>query len=261
MSDTPDFEKLAKQFDHVHAAALVLMGSYARGEAGPYSDVDLVRFTLDDETVPPGGGSHLIDGRLVVVSSVTPSQVEATFTRPEVAVETIQGLRSGQALIDRDGFLRTLQHRATAFQWDEEMQTRANHWASRQMVGWIEEVRKGLEGLCRGDTGRLLHARFGCSWGLARVMCVHRGVLLSGDNALFEEVIASVGHDSAWAHLCRSVYGAGPEPSTLDDQVRAGLQLYSQTAAMLAGILLEEDQPLIANTVSLINEALSAHGD
>lgn len=261
MSEQPNFEALAKQFDHTHAAALVLMGSHARGAAGPYSDVDLVRFTIDDEAVLPGAGSHLINGRLIVVTDITPTQVEASFTRPEVAVETIQGLRSGRTLIDRDGFFHTLQQRANAFQWDEEMQNKANHWASRQMVGWIEEAHKGLEGLRSSDTGRLLHARFGCSWGLARVMCVQRGILISGDNALFEEVIAGVGQNSAWAQLCRSVYGAGSEPSTLEDQVKAGLQLYNLTAAMLAGILLEKDQPLITNTVTLINEALSAQGN
>jgi hypothetical protein len=205
MSESPNFDILAKQFDHSHAAAIVLMGSYARGEAGPYSDVDLVRFTLDDEIIPPGGGSHLIDGRLVVVSNVSPTRTEAAFARPEVAVETIQGLRYGRALIDRDGYFRALQHRANAFRWDEEMQTKANQWASSQMVGWIEEVHKGLEGLRSGETGRLLHARFGCSWGLARVMCVQRGIMLSGDNALFKEVIAGVGYDSAWAHLYRTV--------------------------------------------------------
>jgi len=117
----------------------------------------LVRFTFDDESVPPGDGSHLRDGCLVVVSDVTPSQTEAAFTRPEVAVETIRGLRSGRALIDRTGLFRTIQNRANAFQWDEEMQSKANQWASGQLVGWIEEVYKGLAGLSSGDTGRLLH--------------------------------------------------------------------------------------------------------
>jgi len=260
MGDHPDFGALARQFDHKHVAAIVLMGSYARGAAGPNSDIDLVRFTVEEKAVLPGGGSHLIDGRLVVVSDVAPAQLEATFSRPEVAVETIQGLRSGRALIDRDGFFRAQQLRAQAFHWDEEMQTIANHWASRQMVGWSEEAHKGLAGLRSGDSGRLLHARFGCSWGLARVMCVQRGILLSGDNALFDQVIASIGPDSAWAQLCRAVCGVGPAPSTLEDQVRAGLQLYSLTAAMLADILLEEDQLVVAHTVSLIREALSAPG-
>jgi len=34
---------LAGQFDGPQVRALVLMGSHARGTAGPYSDVDLVR--------------------------------------------------------------------------------------------------------------------------------------------------------------------------------------------------------------------------
>ena len=137
------------------------------------------------------------------------------------------------------------------------MQAKANRWASKQMVGWIEEVHKGLEGLRRNDIGRLLHARFGCSWGLTRVMCVQRGVFISGDNALFEEVTADIGKNSEWARLCLAVWGAGPKPSEFLDQVKAGLRLYNLTAAMLADIILEEDQPLIADTVALVNHVLS----
>jgi hypothetical protein len=233
------------------------MGSFARVAAGPYSDVDLVRFTEDDGTVLPDSGSHLINGRLVVVSDVTSTQLEASFEQPEIAVETIQGLRSGRPLLDRDHFFHAIQQRAHSFQWDDEMQAKANRWASRQMVGWIEEVHKGVEGLRRNDTGRLLHGRFGCSWALARVMCVQRGVLLSGDNALYEEVTTAVGRDTEWTRLCRAVWGIGTEPSTLHQQVIAGLQLYNLTAASLAEVLLAEDQPLIANTVALVNHALS----
>jgi hypothetical protein len=252
-----DFDALAAQFDHSAAAAVVLMGSFSRGAAGPYSDVDLVRFTEDDGTVLPGSGSHLIDGRLVVVSDVTSTQLEASFEQPEIAVETIQGLRSGRALIDRNGFFNAIQQRAHAFQWDDEMQAKANRWASRQMVGWIEEVHKGLEGLRHNNTGRLLHARFGCSWGLTRTLCVQRGVLISGDNALFEEVTAAVGRDTEWTRLCRAVWGIGTEPSTLHQQVIAGLQLYNLTAAILAEVLLAEDQPLISATTALVTHALS----
>ena len=51
------------------------MGSFARGTPGPYSDVDIVRFTAGDESLLPGQGSHLIGSRLVVVSDVTPTQL------------------------------------------------------------------------------------------------------------------------------------------------------------------------------------------
>ena len=70
-----------------------------------------------------------------------------------------------------------------------------------------------------------------------------------------------MGYDSQWAHLCRAVFGAGFEPAKLEEQVKAGLQLYSLTAAMLADIILDTDRPLIANTVSLINEAVTVYGD
>jgi hypothetical protein len=64
------------------------------------------------------------------------------------------------------------------------MQARANQQASAMLVGWFEEVHKGLAGLQQNDIGRLLNARHGLSWGLGRVMKVQRGILMSGDNAV-----------------------------------------------------------------------------
>lgn len=255
--EMPDFESLAVQFDQPGVSAVVLMGSHARGTAGRYSDIDLVRFREGEKSVLPGLSSHLIDGRLVVVSEVTPSQLEAAFEEPQRAVESILGLRSGRALLDRDNSFAAIQERANSFKWDATMQAKANLWASQQMVGWTEEVYKGLEGLLRDDTGRLLNARFGCSWGMARVMCVQRGILLSGDNSFYEQVTSAAGPESAWTRQCQAAFAAGPKPLTLHEQVKAGLQLYVLTAELLAGILLPENQPLVDYSVALIKEVLS----
>lgn len=253
-----DFEALAHRFDGPGVSAIVLMGSYARGEPGTYSDVDLVRL-LGEQATLSGSGSHLVDGRLVVVSDAGPPQVEEWFTRPEVVVNVIAGVRSGQPLIDRNGAFAGAQIRARAFVWDTGMQERANAWASQQMVGWIEEVHKGLEGLRTADTGRLLHARFGCSWGLTRVMQVQRGVLVSGENAFYDEVAAAVGPTSEWVRLRRVAFGIddiGRRPPSLRAQVTAGLQLYVVTAGLLKEILRTVDAPLVAHAVSQINEGL-----
>lgn len=250
-----DFKTLATQFDLTEVRSLVLMGSYARGDSGLYSDVDLVRFTVREVEKLPGNGSHLIGNRLVVVSQVTPNQVEKAFTEPEVTVEVIAGLRNGTTLIDKEGFFATIQQRAHDFQWDNTMQAKANVWASQQMVGWIEEVHKGLEGLQRGDSGRLLHAQFGCSWGLARVMCVQRGVLLTGDNTLVAQTTESMGVDSEWSRLCRQVFGMGGN-FALEDCVQAGLRLYVETAVLLQNTFRPQDAPLIQATVNRINNNL-----
>jgi hypothetical protein len=255
------FEALAHQFEAPNVNAIVLMGSHARGDPGLFSDIDLVRFTDKDEHEKPfpKDGSYLINGYLVTVSSVNPTQVEEWFSRPEMAVNVISGLQSARSLIDRHGTFATIQARAQAFKWDAAMQEKADVWASQMMVGLIEEVHKGLEGLRSSDIGRLLNARFGCSWLLSRVMCVHCGVLLSGDNAFYQEVMSAVGTDSEWARLRRAAFGIqedGKRPPSLREQVVAGLRLYVVTAELLGKALLPADELLVMQTVDLIRTTL-----
>jgi hypothetical protein len=100
------FEELVERFDASGVRALVLMGSHARGEAGPYSDIDLVRFT--NGTDIQGAGSYLYQGHLLVVSNVLPDEVERWFREPQVATDTVDGLRRARALLDREGYFALL---------------------------------------------------------------------------------------------------------------------------------------------------------
>lgn len=266
MNTAINFVFLAQPFDSPSVNAIVLMGSHARGDAGPYSDVDLVRFVTEEAAELAGAGSHLIDGVLVMVSNVTPSQVERWFTEPEQATNTIAGLRTARPLLDRDATFAAIQARAQAFVWDAELQRKADLWASEQMVGWIEEVHKGLEGLRRRDPGRLLNASFGLSWGLSSVVKVQRGLLLSGDNGFFAEGANAVGPESLWSQLRAVAFGVAEvhsHPPSLQERVVAGLHLYTLTAELVSPALQPEHIPLIVETVSLINRELEQayHGD
>ncbi|GHO78470.1 hypothetical protein KSD_62410 [Ktedonobacter sp. SOSP1-85] len=251
------FNDLVARFDAPEVCALVLMGSHARGEAGPYSDIDLVRFTYKAEPSEPE--SFLFQERLLVVSTVGPDEVERWFHEPQAATDTIAGVRCARALLDREGYFAQIQARAKVFVWDDAMQQRANRWASEMLVGNAEEARKGLEGLRRNDVGRLLNARFGLSWSMSRVMKVQHGILLSGDNAIYDEVAQAMDDQPEWVRLRRAAFGIEDERGhalTLHEQVRAGLQLYALTARLLSPILLLEHRPLIEHTVSLIQRAL-----
>jgi hypothetical protein len=117
--------------------------------------------------------------------------------------------------------------------------------------------------LADNDLGRLLNARFACTWGLSRIMQVQRGVLLASGNDFYESVAEAVGRDSEWQRLRQIAFGIShPDghPPTLREQVTAGLRLYILTAALLAPALRPEDQPLIAHTVELIRDNLDTFG-
>ncbi len=253
-----DLAALVRRFDGPEIAAITLMGSYARGEAGPYSDVDLVRFARGDIR-PPDDGSHWIDGRLVVVSTHTPDSAARIFSDPETACQNLLGLRAARPLVDRDGYFAAIQRQAEAFRWDAAMQARANQAAAEMLVGWIEEAHKGMEGLRRDDPGRLLNAQFGLSWGLTRVMMVQRGILVASDNESWAAVNRSVGEETTWVRLRRQVFGLEPvagELPPLHAQVRAGLALYVETVALMRDDLPEPERGLILATCARIAEFL-----
>jgi predicted nucleotidyltransferase len=256
----PNFDLLAKKFDSPGVNAIVLVGSYARGTPGLFSDVDLVRFIGKGGDKPFfNDGSYLIDDFLVTVSSVNTEQIEDWFSRPEIAVNVICGIRSARPLLDRSNAFEAIQRRAQVFTWDAEMQQKANHWASQQMVGLIEEVHKGLEGLRSNDVGRMLNARFGLSWGLSRVIGVQKGVLLSGDNGFYAEVAEAVGVDSEWVCLRQTAFAIedryGESPS-LQEQVIAGLRLYITTVELLGDVIEPDDAAMVKQTVKLIEAEL-----
>ncbi|MBI3971751.1 MAG: nucleotidyltransferase domain-containing protein [Chloroflexi bacterium] len=257
----PDWRELIRRFDGPEAQALALVGSYARGDANPFSDVDLVRFTTASVPSLPDSGSHLVDGRLVVVSDAPPDEVETWFVQPELAVSRLPGLRQGRPLRDRGGYFAALQVRAQAFVWDTAMQARADAFANQAMVGWVEEVHKGLAGLRSGGVGRLLDAEFGLSWGLNRLVYVQRGVLLAGEidwsKDWFEQAEQVVGPETEWARLRRRVFGitAAPTP-TLRERLIAGLWFYVATVDLLSDVWRPPADQLVDHAVRLVRDSL-----
>jgi hypothetical protein len=262
--DSHFIETLIERFDGPDVDALVLMGSYARGTANLYSDIDLTRFTSAHGADRTRIFQGLIAGQLVVVNDLGSVAVEEIFTHPEVTSGYLVGLRLARPLQDRNGIFARIQERAHAFTWDATMQAKANAWASEALAGWSEDMRKGVAGLTDNDLGRLLNARFASSWGLSRIIQVQRGVLLASSNDFYAAVAEAVGRESEWVRLRQISFGiahADGRPPTLREQVLAGLRLYIMTAALLAPMLRPEDQPLIMQTVELIRHSLDTSGE
>jgi|TARA_Y100000310_G_scaffold336490_1_gene421162 hypothetical protein len=247
-----DYQALANRFLIEGVSSIVLMGSHARGDFGPNSDIDIVRFwqEMPDEHEAV---TYLIEDHFVVVGDVSLNQVEEWFTSPEMATEFIRGVTQSKALWDREGQFAAIKKRADSFVWDSDMQAKADAFVSKMMVGWIEEVQKALQGFRQNDLGRLLNGKHGLTWGLLKVMRVHQGVLLSGDNGAYPETVASMGEDSQWSSLCRKAFGVVGETS-LHAEIEAGLDLYVLTAELLAERLDPADKELIDEAVKRITD-------
>jgi hypothetical protein len=109
----------------------------------------------------------------------------------------------------------------------------------------------------------MLNARFGLSWVLSWIVKVQRGVLLSSDNGVWDEVNHAVGETTAWVRQRKAVFGiddGSGRPPVLRDQVVAGLRLYVITAHMIDHALPEQEGELVRATVARIETELERLG-
>lgn len=74
------------------------MGSYARGDARRYCDIDIVCFQ-DRVLQEPSALIEIIDGKYLVRSFFSTEEVQDWFVQPEKAVQYICGLRFGQLIV------------------------------------------------------------------------------------------------------------------------------------------------------------------
>jgi hypothetical protein len=125
------------------------------------------------------------------------------------------------------------------------------------MVSWCEEVHKGLEGLRRNsDIGRLLNACHGLSWGLSEIIQIQRGVLVSSDNNIFNEIELALGDNKQMIELRRITFGIVGN-YTLRERVISGLKFYLLLAEEMQNIWQINDIEIIEYTIEQIRNFIS----
>jgi hypothetical protein len=246
---------LVAEFVTADTVAIALAGSYARGDATRWSDVDIIRYAT---TMPATSEERytlaIRDRRLVSVSTTTIATKQAELTQPELAIFVVPGLRQARILYDPSGALAKLHQQARDFTW-EPLRAGASAYASEMVIGLAEEAHKLLGALSRGDESATLYAAHGALLGLTRAVAVGRGILIESENSYYRQVQEAAGLDSAWTRYHRTAAGLVTATSHATPAVAIGvaaLHLYRETARLLAPLLLPRHLPVIEATLGAI---------
>ena len=205
------------------AEAVVLVGSHARGNAGPESDVDVL-------AVGPQTFSFRLEierrGGLLV--SVTSRPVEAyrrELTDPGVICAAVPGWREAVVLHDPHGTATALIEEARNWTW-APLVRRCDRWVAEEVCSLAEEVHKLIAALRAGRLTTAAAQRSVLAIRLAGVMAAHRRILYGSENRLWDLVSDAMGEE--WRLAQSAALGLNGEP--FGQTVEAALRLYGLAA-------------------------------
>jgi hypothetical protein len=260
MNTLPDsfLQKLVIRLDSENTIGVALSGSFARGDGGRYSDVDLWHYVRQE---PPGELDQprleFVDGILVSVKTSLLEKDSAGLRNPQQAIWVIPALCQAQILLDKDGTLAALQQAARDLSW-EMLQPAADVFAARTLAATAEEVHKILDGLERSDESKITYALWSVTQNLSQAVLVQHGTLVPTENVYIDYAQQAAGRGSAWTHQFRLALRLDPLQAGTPTFVAlgvAGLQLYRETATLFKEILQSEDACIVTRTLEIMSEA------
>ncbi|MEO7020704.1 MAG: nucleotidyltransferase domain-containing protein [Ktedonobacteraceae bacterium] len=252
-------DQLIKELDTEDVAAIMLHGSYARGEATPYSDIDLVRIVQEASSLPRQKQYSWREGYLISLSSRPISTYQQWFTIPEEAIFRVRGVQEALILLDKDGTFPAFQQEAQAFRW-EPLQKAADEYISQLLLAQTEIVLHAFRAKLRNDNIALADMVMELFSASTDAIAVQRGIMVRSGNTYYHQAQEAAGKNSLWTryHLCAA--GINPQPPftlTIEDRSVAALRLYQETFRLLQPVLRSEHRVTIEPLIEMIEHVLA----
>jgi hypothetical protein len=186
------------------ARAVVLVGSHARGQATPESDVDLL-------AIGSGPGYQLSrrEDRLISLSWRTADQQREQFRSPRSALTEIPGWRSAVIIRDSGGIAARLQREAADWSWDQ-VAGPARQWVAAELTGYAEEVHKLVAALRHGRPRMAAAQRNVLVLHLPIVLAAHFEILHDTENEVWDAIARRAGSSGAPGRTARSAWSGRP---------------------------------------------------
>jgi predicted nucleotidyltransferase len=233
------------------SVGLLLTGSYARGDAAQYSDVDIIRFVPDGSETLNRRFQYLErNNKLISITATTINEKEQEIDQPQSAIMLVPALQQGIVIFDPQGQVTALQQKALQFEW-LRLQAAAQEYVSNELLEFVEEVYTIINALKREDESAAMIGLLGLCLGMPRIIAVHLGLMIPTENDLFKCVQQAVGNGSSWTRYFRQANGMVfiSEQNTVFKRAQAGLILYVETK-----VITNDD--ILPQHVKIINQAL-----
>ncbi len=250
-------KELVAEIDNDQIRGIILGGSYARGDATPYSDVDLACF-VPDSFQPLRKRFMYRDGRLISVGLKTLEMVKEQLASPDLALWVVPSFRQVRVLLDKDGSMAQLKRMVEDFSW-EPLRAEAIGFAAHILTCDAEIVHKLLGNLWKRNLSGVAYTTTRLFDDATRAMALYNGVFITTDSLYYQEVEASVGLDSPWTYYHCLLIGAetgAEDTSSVEARGELALQLYREMALLMWSRLSEERWAVVGEVLRLIEQAV-----
>lgn len=221
---------------HPAVNAVVVVGSFARGDLDQYSDIDLICFGPDI----PEYQLRMMQGRLVSLMGKTVEGAEADLLDPRICGQAVPSWRTSHILFDPTGEARRIKELATEWRWDL-IEERRQRWVASTVIGFAEEISKLARAASSGPVAQRAQANL-ILVNLTPVMAVAAKELYTSENDLW----AGRSGDPHWFEALAEAWRPGRT-----DIASATMRLYRYALEVARPYLNQQEREVAAHILSI----------
>jgi predicted nucleotidyltransferase len=219
------------------AEAIVVFGSWVRGDAYKDSDIDI---RIMGKGGPPYR-LHRYKDLLISISWTTLNQERRAFRNPSKIGGVVPAWRNAVILYDPNGTAETLQKEARDWRW-EIITDKAERWIAEELTGFAEEVHKLVGNMQLKRKKAVSVQRYLLAIYIAPLLATYHRIFYDSENQLRDMVSAKMGYK--WNKTQSTAFGE--DGSSFEEGCQAALRLFSLTAEETKHLLNRRQYEVVA---------------